>query len=815
MITKLEANQSIQSLPQAIVLTAQPEVFNEVCNYLTERREEIHPENTIYDTGIFNQSSSAWRIAVAEVGKGNNSAAMETERAINHFQPDVALFVGLAGGLKDVSVGDVVASTKIYGYESGKVTESFEIRPNVGQASYSLEQRAKAEARKKDWLNRLNASERSLQPRVRVGAIAAGEKYIETDVASIISYLKANYGDAYAIEMEGRGFLEAVRANRRVEAIVVRGISNLVSNNNDTDSANSLFSATRNACAFAFELLAKLQNARVGQGKQKPIAKRQIVTLQEQDTVPPVQPEAVPVELIRNNSLKIKTIENLFSVLSAHPSPVFLLGGGTAVKSGIPLSEGIVEKAARWDYCNSKGLMFDDPSVKRSDWLQPLRKESWYNHESLVANYSDVMRNLLRPRENRRQFFLHLLRHKIPASSGYLRLAELMSLKLVTTILTTNFDPVLRDLCNSLPRLHHFDVVNNPGTFRHLTTSPSYPVLTYLYGTLEDYIDRFEIVQEPRLDNALVNRLIPILRDHPLVIVGYAGSEETIMRQFLIEQIEAAEFYHQGVYWCALDYENENDLYPLVREFAGLIRGNFHVIPIQGFDELMEQLFVLNQKRGPVKVVAAEQAKETPEAPSFDMQPIDADMAGEFDWVSLQTRLVNYCDAMDIAVPAVVAREWLIDQLCQLDLAIKTEKKQIKPTNAGYLLFARKTHERIANAKVLLRFFGEEQLIEGNLWNQLAVTTDALAEVNKPFRLKGEKSDTVYPYPPLALKEILVNALVHREYDSEETVVVEIESASIKITNPGGLVEQVLRQTEGTSILSQIEQGKRGIKGYT
>lgn len=817
MNTETKTNSSHQTLPQVIILTAQPEVFNEVCTYLTDRREEVHPEDTIYDRGIYKQSSATWQVVVAEVGKGNNSAAMETERAINHFKPDIALFVGLAGGLKEVSVGDVVASTKIYGYESGKVTESFETIPNVGQSSYSLEQRAKAEARKGDWLNRLNGLEQNIPPRVRVGAIAAGEKYVKSDVASIISHLKANYGDAYAIEMEGRGFLEAIRANKRVEAIVIRGISNLVFNQDKTHSPDSSAKATRNACAFAFELLAKLQSAKASQENYSQANNQQNTAHKSNDSkIQPISNASASIKNTRGDNFKINTIENLFSVLTTQPSPIFLLGGGTAVKSGIPLSEGIVEKAVRWDYCNGRGLEFDDPSVRRSDWLQPLRRESWYNHESLSANYSNVMRNLLRPRENRRQFFLHLLRTKIPASRGYGRLVELLSLKLFTTILTTNFDTVLRDLCSSQSRLHHYDVVDNPGTFRQLTTSPSYPVLTYLYGTLEDYIDRFETSSEPKLDDALISRLTPILRDHPLIVVGYSGSEETIMRQFLIEQIQAADFYHQGVYWCALDYENQDDLHPLVREFAGLIRGNFQVIPISGFDELMEQLFVLNQKRGPVNVVKnTALSKEGPEVPSFDMQPIDAvDMTGEFDWTTLQTRLVNYCDAMDIAVPSVVSREWLIEQLCQLDLAVKAEKKQIKPTNAGYLLFARKTHERIANAKILLRFFGEEQLIEGNLWNQLAVATDALAEVNKPFRLKGEKSDTVYPYPPLALKEVLVNSLVHRNYRDEEYVIVEIESDSIRFTNPGGLVEQVLRQTEGTSILTQIEQGKRGIKGY-
>jgi nucleoside phosphorylase len=154
---------------------------------------------------------------------------METERAIRQYRPSVTLFIGLAGGLKDVSVGDVVASTKLYGYESGKENaDTFELRPNVAQASYGLEQRARAEARKGDWRKRLDENMRATTLRALVGPIAAGERIVGVTGSNTASFLRRNYGDALAVEMEGRGFIEAVRANQRVEAIVIRGISNLL-----------------------------------------------------------------------------------------------------------------------------------------------------------------------------------------------------------------------------------------------------------------------------------------------------------------------------------------------------------------------------------------------------------------------------------------------------------------------------------------------------------------------------------------------------------------------------------------------------------
>lgn len=247
-------------MPCAVVLTALLVEFRSVRSHLTDIREEVHSRGTVYEQGRFSANGQVWDVGLVEIGAGNPGSAAEAERAIAYFNPDVILFVGVAGGIKDVALGDVVASTKVYGYESGKAEETFKPRPEVGLSAYDLEQRARAEARKNDWLQRL-PSKPSPVPRVFVAPIAAGEKVIASIESEVFKFLRSSYGDAIAVEMEGLGFLEAARANQRVSALVIRGISDLIYNKTEADKEGYQEIASDHASAFAFEILAKFRLA--------------------------------------------------------------------------------------------------------------------------------------------------------------------------------------------------------------------------------------------------------------------------------------------------------------------------------------------------------------------------------------------------------------------------------------------------------------------------------------------------------------------------------------------------------------------------
>jgi hypothetical protein len=141
---------SLESKPgsrRAVILTALEVETRAVLRHLKDVEEKT-VKQTVFHVGQF----EGWTIAVAECGPGNVRAAGIVERGIDYFSPEVACFVGVGGGVKDVAIGHVVVATKIYGYESGKAgKDGFQPRPETGLPAYAFEQRARTIRLKDKW----------------------------------------------------------------------------------------------------------------------------------------------------------------------------------------------------------------------------------------------------------------------------------------------------------------------------------------------------------------------------------------------------------------------------------------------------------------------------------------------------------------------------------------------------------------------------------------------------------------------------------------------------------------------------------------
>jgi len=209
-----------------------------------------------YLIGQFQGKFHYFNLITQEAGSKNENIALATERVIRQFNPVVVILAGVAGGVKDVAIGDVVVGTKYYGYEFGKVTpDGFATRPESCYYSRELQAVAKSVAGSNNWRHRAKNIAAS---KAVFGAIAAGNKVIAATDSEAYRLLKLTYNDTTAIEMEAVGFGQAMLSYPATRFINIRGISDLLDGKSKSDAGGSQELAAENMAAFVFELLYQL-----------------------------------------------------------------------------------------------------------------------------------------------------------------------------------------------------------------------------------------------------------------------------------------------------------------------------------------------------------------------------------------------------------------------------------------------------------------------------------------------------------------------------------------------------------------------------
>ncbi|MCI0575937.1 MAG: hypothetical protein L0332_25540 [Chloroflexi bacterium] len=183
-----------------------------------------------------------YRVVLSQVGHaGNIMSTITTFITVQQWQPRYVFLVGIAGGFAHdgLTLGDVVVSDHIWGYEYGKIrsqTAMFEPRPDftyrcdIGLINGTR----KFIQRNPNWNNAIKVVPPKVnQPKSKVlwGPVASGEKVIdEAERGFFISVLEKS-PKLLAVEMEGIGAAAAIdQANAMGYSqgfIMIRGISDM------------------------------------------------------------------------------------------------------------------------------------------------------------------------------------------------------------------------------------------------------------------------------------------------------------------------------------------------------------------------------------------------------------------------------------------------------------------------------------------------------------------------------------------------------------------------------------------------------------
>jgi len=239
-----------------VILTALNLEYDAVRMWLTDAKIHRHSRGTLFETGVIGDTGC--RVALGLVGKGNASAAVLAERAIQEFSPVAVLFAGVAGALWDATpLGDVVVATQVYAYHGGtSADDGLKARPRSWEVPHWVGQIAAHVARSGDWSGHRHTGDRA--PKVHFGPIAAGEIVQNSRISYEAEWIRDHYNDALAIEMEGAGVAQAGHLSGAPVA-VIRGISDRADGTKSTSGDGAWQPrAAANAAAFAIRLAEEL-----------------------------------------------------------------------------------------------------------------------------------------------------------------------------------------------------------------------------------------------------------------------------------------------------------------------------------------------------------------------------------------------------------------------------------------------------------------------------------------------------------------------------------------------------------------------------
>jgi len=187
-------------------------------------------------------------------------------------------------------------------------------------------------------------------------------------------------------------------------------------------------------------------------------------------------------------------------------------------------------------------------------------------------------------------------------------------------------------------------------------------------------------------------------------------------------------------------------------------------------------------------------------AKTFDLVPALETTIRDLDTESFRSRYLSV--AIDPDTLAENGRS-LEEQLASLRFY---DAKAYCPTHAGILLFGKNPEFVLPDAYIqYIKFSGNsmqtdvtyEKKFTGPLIHELRILDDFIKGniiKERPVRKESFQEDTIRNYSYWALRELILNSVIHRNYESNAPIYIYEFSDHIEIINPGGLYGEATPQ---------------------
>lgn len=170
---------------------------------------------------------------------------------------------------------------------------------------------------------------------------------------------------------------------------------------------------------------------------------------------------------------------------------------------------------------------------------------------------------------------------------------------------------------------------------------------------------------------------------------------------------------------------------------------------------------------------------------SYDQTPIHHASKNDIHLEKVKSFLVERRNGAKVIISNELLRAYGI---------IVTQHAHDYPSVCGMLLFGKDPQKYLTESYVLCSHFsgikGREAMASktcgGTLFEQFDAAYDFVVErLNKSYSVKGKRREEVLEIPAIAIREVLMNALLHRNYYLKAPIKIAIYANRIEIFSPG------------------------------
>ncbi|MFR5632024.1 MAG: SIR2 family protein [Monoglobales bacterium] len=299
--------------------------------------------------------------------------------------------------------------------------------------------------------------------------------------------------------------------------------------------------------------------------------------------------------------VKEYTIGNIINSFSVRPygSMSLLLGAGASISSGIMSGGQMIWDFKRRIYCSENKI----PEI----FFPDLSKESVQNeiqtyldatgeHPTLysVDEYSHYFEYVFGNRRDRDLYIQNKVKNIVPAL-GYLCLGALMIEGKINLVNTTNFDDLVKAGIYSIEPGYSIKTMSSAieGSVG-FNLNDGFPTVIKLHG---DYlVDNLKNTSQElqELEKSIAIKLQEGLMDKGLIVVGYAGNDNSVMTELEKEISRGGLRY--GVIWCKPKNTKLSEQAKKFMEIACLKNELSGIVDIDSFDDLLYRMYLTLNK---------------------------------------------------------------------------------------------------------------------------------------------------------------------------------------------------------------------------